>query len=173
MTKGTLAMFRALARSSRQSQKFLSAATSNGREGLRSLRCLAAIDLQGIADVSSAELPVLHPSRSSAIAPSLTSLPFAHRCFSSLASTATPVTNAPRIDVASFILENYKPYNGDDSFLAGPTDRTKQVCAMSAMPIARFKLLSHSIIPFPCPPSPPSCTLSACLSATRALSRVS
>nr|WP_281261157.1 formate C-acetyltransferase [Aliiruegeria haliotis] len=29
------------------------------------------------------------------------------------------------IDVRGFIQENYTPYEGDDSFLAGPTDRTK------------------------------------------------
>ena len=138
-------MFRALARSS---QKFLSAATSNGKEGLRSLRCLAAIDLQGVADVASAQLPLLHPSRSSTISPSLTALPFAHRGFSSLASTASPVTNAPRIDVASFILENYKPYDGDESFLAGPTDRTKQVGSVPAISLVPFKPFSPSL-PFP------------------------
>ena len=31
------------------------------------------------------------------------------------------------IDVREFIQLNYKPYEGDDSFLAGPTDRTKEL----------------------------------------------
>ncbi|MFY9297392.1 MAG: formate C-acetyltransferase [Caldicoprobacterales bacterium] len=30
-------------------------------------------------------------------------------------------------DVREFIQENYKPYEGDDSFLAGPTERTKKL----------------------------------------------
>ena len=29
------------------------------------------------------------------------------------------------IDVRDFILENFSPYSGDDSFLAGPTKVTK------------------------------------------------
>ena len=32
-----------------------------------------------------------------------------------------------RIDVEDFIQRNYKPYEGDESFLAGPTERTKAV----------------------------------------------
>ncbi|MFY9175765.1 MAG: formate C-acetyltransferase [Caldicoprobacterales bacterium] len=31
------------------------------------------------------------------------------------------------IDVREFIQQNYKPYEGDDSFLAGPTERTKKL----------------------------------------------
>lgn len=31
------------------------------------------------------------------------------------------------IDVRDFVQENYTPYEGDDSFLAGPTDRTQRV----------------------------------------------
>ena len=34
-----------------------------------------------------------------------------------------------RIDVRNFIQTNYKPYEGDESFLCGPTDRTKAVYA--------------------------------------------
>ena len=30
------------------------------------------------------------------------------------------------IDVEEFITLNYQPYDGDGSFLAGPTDRTKE-----------------------------------------------
>ena len=32
-----------------------------------------------------------------------------------------------KIDVRSFIQNNYTPYEGDDSFLSGPTDRTKKL----------------------------------------------
>ena len=31
------------------------------------------------------------------------------------------------IDVRSFILKNFTPYDGDESFLAQPTDKTKAV----------------------------------------------
>ena len=31
------------------------------------------------------------------------------------------------IDVRNFIQKNYTPYEGDDSFLAGPTERTKKL----------------------------------------------
>src|SRR5690554_4660775 len=31
------------------------------------------------------------------------------------------------INVRSFIQHNYTPYEGDDTFLAGPTDRTKEL----------------------------------------------
>lgn len=31
------------------------------------------------------------------------------------------------IDVSAFILKNFKPYDGDDSFLAAPTERTKEI----------------------------------------------
>ena len=34
-----------------------------------------------------------------------------------------------QIDVEEFIRLNYKPYDGDDSFLAGPTERTKECYA--------------------------------------------
>ena len=34
------------------------------------------------------------------------------------------------IDVRDFIMTNYKPYEGDASFLAGPTERTKKVLAV-------------------------------------------
>ena len=34
-----------------------------------------------------------------------------------------------RIDVRNFIQTNYKPYEGDESFLCGPTERTKAVYA--------------------------------------------
>ena len=34
-----------------------------------------------------------------------------------------------KIDVRDFIQKNYKPYTGDDKFLAGPTDRTKRLMA--------------------------------------------
>ncbi len=34
-----------------------------------------------------------------------------------------------KIDVRNFIQTNYKPYEGDESFLCGPTDRTKAVYA--------------------------------------------
>lgn len=34
---------------------------------------------------------------------------------------------ASEIDVRDFIQKNYKPYEGDDSFLAGPTDKTKRL----------------------------------------------
>ena len=34
-----------------------------------------------------------------------------------------------RIDVRNFIQTNYKPYEGDESFLCGPTERTKTVYA--------------------------------------------
>ena len=30
------------------------------------------------------------------------------------------------IDVRDFIQKNYKPYEGDDTFLVGPTERTKK-----------------------------------------------
>ncbi|MBQ4339688.1 MAG: formate acetyltransferase, partial [Firmicutes bacterium] len=33
-----------------------------------------------------------------------------------------------QIDVEEFIKLNYKPYDGDDTFLAGPTERTKECC---------------------------------------------
>ena len=33
------------------------------------------------------------------------------------------------IDVATFIKENYKEYKGDESFLQGPTEKTKKVWA--------------------------------------------
>src|SRR5262245_29264693 len=32
-----------------------------------------------------------------------------------------------RVDVRSFIQQNYTPYEGDESFLAGPTDRTRKL----------------------------------------------
>ena len=32
-----------------------------------------------------------------------------------------------KIDVRDFIQKNYKPYTGDDEFLAGPTDRTQRL----------------------------------------------
>mmetsp|Transcript_22230 Transcript_22230/g.48550 ORF Transcript_22230/g.48550 Transcript_22230/m.48550 type:complete len:815 (-) Transcript_22230:972-3416(-) len=41
----------------------------------------------------------------------------------------TPKVSAP-IDVAKWVEENFKPYNGDSSFLAGPTERTKKLWAM-------------------------------------------
>ena len=31
------------------------------------------------------------------------------------------------INVRDFIQKNYTPYEGDDSFLAGPTERTKDI----------------------------------------------
>ena len=31
------------------------------------------------------------------------------------------------IDVRDFILNNYTPYEGDDSFLTGPTQRTQKL----------------------------------------------
>ena len=34
-----------------------------------------------------------------------------------------------KIDVRDFIQKNYKPYTGDDKFLAGPTERTKRLMA--------------------------------------------
>ena len=34
-----------------------------------------------------------------------------------------------QIDVEEFINLNYHPYDGDDSFLAGPTERTKECYA--------------------------------------------
>ena len=34
-----------------------------------------------------------------------------------------------QIDVEEFISLNYKPYDGDDTFLAGPTKRTEECCA--------------------------------------------
>ena len=34
-----------------------------------------------------------------------------------------------KIDVRDFIQKNYKPYTGDDKFLAGPTDRTQRLMA--------------------------------------------
>lgn len=30
------------------------------------------------------------------------------------------------IDVRDFIIQNFTPYEGNDSFLVGPTDRTKK-----------------------------------------------
>ena len=65
------------------------------------------------------------------------------------------------IDVRDFIQRNYNPYVGDDSFLAGPTDRTlklwqevlrlyeeeKKKAALS-MPIR--------ILPLRCPPTAPA-----------------
>ncbi|MBE6021105.1 MAG: formate C-acetyltransferase [Clostridiales bacterium] len=33
-----------------------------------------------------------------------------------------------QIDVEEFIRSNYKPYDGDDTFLAGPTERTRECC---------------------------------------------
>lgn len=33
------------------------------------------------------------------------------------------------INVRDFIQKNYTPYDGDDSFLAGPTERTKELWA--------------------------------------------
>jgi formate C-acetyltransferase len=35
-----------------------------------------------------------------------------------------------RIDVRDFIVANVKPYQGDSTFLCGPTERTKAVCAV-------------------------------------------
>ena len=32
------------------------------------------------------------------------------------------------VDVRDFIQRNYIPYEGDDSFLAGPTERTTKLC---------------------------------------------
>lgn len=32
-----------------------------------------------------------------------------------------------KVDVRDFIIQNYRPYEGDESFLSGPTERTKQV----------------------------------------------
>ena len=37
------------------------------------------------------------------------------------------------INVDDFINLNYKPYDGDESFLAGPTERTKE-CNMQKSP---------------------------------------
>src|SRR5690242_6692438 len=34
-----------------------------------------------------------------------------------------------RVDVRDFIQANYTPYEGDESFLAGPTERTRAVWA--------------------------------------------
>jgi len=31
------------------------------------------------------------------------------------------------IDVRDFIIRNYTPYEGDESFLVGPTDRTRKL----------------------------------------------
>ena len=31
------------------------------------------------------------------------------------------------VDVRDFIQKNYTPYEGDESFLAGPTERTKEL----------------------------------------------
>ena len=38
-----------------------------------------------------------------------------------------PGTWTNEIDVRNFIQKNYTPYEGDDSFLVGPTDRTKKL----------------------------------------------
>ena len=32
------------------------------------------------------------------------------------------------VNVRDFIKKNYTPYEGDESFLAGPTEATKQLC---------------------------------------------
>ena len=37
-------------------------------------------------------------------------------------------TWANEINVRSFIRHNYTPYDGDDSFLAGPTQNTLDLC---------------------------------------------
>lgn len=34
-----------------------------------------------------------------------------------------------KIDVRDFIVKNYTPYDGDASFLQGPTERTKKISA--------------------------------------------
>ena len=36
------------------------------------------------------------------------------------------------INVSDFIKNNYTPYNGDESFLANPTDKTKRVLKVYA-----------------------------------------
>ena len=42
-----------------------------------------------------------------------------------------------KIDVRSFIQANYTPYEGDDSFLSGPTERTKKLMEkVNALPEA-------------------------------------
>ena len=38
-----------------------------------------------------------------------------------------PGTWSSRVNVRDFIQHNYTPYEGDDSFLAGATDRTSKV----------------------------------------------
>ena len=32
-----------------------------------------------------------------------------------------------KVDVRDFILKNYSPYTGDDSFLSGPTEKTTKL----------------------------------------------
>jgi len=58
------------------------------------------------------------------------------------------------IDVADFIRRNYTPYDGDGSFLAGPTDRTTAVWdAVSALfPAERERGIYDGGSPSP-PPS--------------------
>ena len=40
-----------------------------------------------------------------------------------------PGTWTDEVDVRDFIQRNYTPYEGDESFLAGPTERTRELWA--------------------------------------------
>ena len=42
--------------------------------------------------------------------------------------TFTPGIWQERVNVRDFIQRNYKPYEGDGKFLAGPTARTERTC---------------------------------------------
>ncbi len=64
------------------------------------------------------------------------------------------------VDVRDFIQRNYTPYEGDDSFLAGPTERTTAVwrALTDRFPEERAKGaydVSYDVPP-PSPPTPPA-----------------
>ena len=41
------------------------------------------------------------------------------------------------INVSNFIKENYKPYTGDEGFLAGPTEKLKESLKFSKTPVKK------------------------------------
>ncbi len=65
-----------------------------------------------------------------------------------------------RIDVRDFIQANYTPYEGDASFLAGPTDRTRavweKVSALFPEERRRGVLDVDAATPPPSPRTPPA-----------------
>lgn len=56
-----------------------------------------------------------------------------------LAAPGSPAASGPIIDVAGFVRQRIKPYDGDTSFLAGPTENTKKLWAE----IEALKLEEH------------------------------